>query len=363
MLKEIKEEEYDNAVQTILSYLKDEESQFIFQKRLEYNHTHDFTAIRSIVERCVPELAVYDYSPEKKYATFEYIRNCRNVWIWGAGIRSERLLTIEGSHINGIIDIDINKVGKSLMGVKIYSPDSVDFSDIDCLIASMVNEDAVQNVIHSAVKLGMDPEKILIFNDFSSKTLEDKQYFEDFMKCSPGEVFVDGGALNLNTTMRFMKHCSKFGVTGEKSIAFEPDIISFEKMKNSIQRHNITNVEVVNAGLYSSNTTLRFNLLGNGSSSINENGTSEIKVVTVDSHVKDKVTFIKMDIEGAELEALKGCRETIISHKPKLAICVYHKPEDIIEIPLYIKSLVPEYQLYMRHYSNSINETVLYAVI
>ena len=69
-----------------------------------------------------------------------------------------------------------------------------------------------------------------------------------------------------------------------------------------------------------------------------------------------------MDIEGAEMEALKGAESIIKSQKPKLAICVYHKEQDMTEIPIFIKKLVPEYKLFMRHYSNDAGETVLYAV-
>ena len=68
-------------------------------------------------------------------------------------------------------------------------------------------------------------------------------------------------------------------------------------------------------------------------------------------------------IEGAELEALKGAKETIQRDKPKLAVCIYHRPEDMVEIPLYIKQLVPDYKLYIRHHSNTAGETVLYAVM
>lgn len=70
-----------------------------------------------------------------------------------------------------------------------------------------------------------------------------------------------------------------------------------------------------------------------------------------------------MDIEGAELEALEGCRNIIAHDKPKLAICLYHKAEHLWEIPFYIHQLVPEYKFYIRHHSKDFCETVLYATL
>jgi hypothetical protein len=70
-----------------------------------------------------------------------------------------------------------------------------------------------------------------------------------------------------------------------------------------------------------------------------------------------------MDVQGVELKALNGAVKTIMRDRPKLAICVYHKPEDLFKIPKYIKNLVPEYKLYMRHHAWSLIETVLYAVV
>ena len=98
-------------------------------------------------------------------------------------------------------------------------------------------------------------------------------------------------------------------------------------------------------------------------SCVDEYGADEIKVVTIDGIVKEKVTFIKMDIEGSELKALHGAEQKIKKYKPKLAICIYHKVEDIIDIPSYIHSLVPEYKFYIRHYSFGQAETVLYAIV
>jgi hypothetical protein len=59
--------------------------------------------------------------------------------------------------------------------------------------------------------------------------------------------------------------------------------------------------------------------------------------------------FIKMDIEGSEMEALKGAASTIKNRKPCLAISVYHKPEGIVTIPAFLQNLVPEYKFYLRH--------------
>ena len=70
-----------------------------------------------------------------------------------------------------------------------------------------------------------------------------------------------------------------------------------------------------------------------------------------------------MDIEGSEKEALKGARKTIQKYKPKLAICLYHKPEDIIVLPHYLLELVPEYQFKIRHYTTFSYDTILYAYV
>ena len=76
----------------------------------------------------------------------------------------------------------------------------------------------------------------------------------------------------------------------------------------------------------------------------------------------ERVTFIKMDIEGAELSALRGAKKIIQQQKPILAVCIYHGVGDMLNVPTYIKKLVPEYQIYIRHYTNEMFETVCYAI-
>jgi hypothetical protein len=69
-----------------------------------------------------------------------------------------------------------------------------------------------------------------------------------------------------------------------------------------------------------------------------------------------------MDIEGAELSALRGAENIIKTHRPKCAICVYHKFDDMWEIPDFLWSIVPDYKLYLRHYHSTCAETVLFAI-
>lgn len=88
-----------------------------------------------------------------------------------------------------------------------------------------------------------------------------------------------------------------------------------------------------------------------------------MKTVALDNFLSDKkIDIIKMDIEGAELEALKGAKDIIERQKPCLCLSVYHKKWDVLELPLYIKSLNPGYKFYMRHHTFGIWDTVLYAI-
>lgn len=149
----------------------------------------------------------------------------------------------------------------------------------------------------------------------------------------------------------------------KKIFAFEPDINNCQVCKKNFEESCPVEYHLETAGLWSEKTVLKF-VEEDCGSHINEKGTVEVPTVNIDEVVGDsKVTFIKMDIEGAELEALKGASKTIQVNKPRLAICLYHKAEDIIEIPKYIKELVPEYKLFIRHYYPYFFDTVLYAVI
>lgn len=184
------------------------------------------------------------------------------------------------------------------------------------------------------------------------------EYFDGVLNFSENEVFVDAGCCNCANSLDFIKRCPSY----EKIYAFEPDSNSYMMCKQVIRDKAISNIELHDCGLWDKKDTATFG--GNGCPHIDSNGEQTIKLDTLDAIVNGaKVTFIKMDIEGAELNALHGAKNTIVSNKPKLAICIYHKPDDIWELPLYIHELVPEYKMYIRHYSAKACSTILYATI
>lgn len=190
---------------------------------------------------------------------------------------------------------------------------------------------------------------------------EERQYFEIQTMC-PGlrdAYFADVGALNGFTTQYFLDHFE-----GGHAYVFEPNPKQFEATKERLRQY--PQAELFPYGVYDKNTALRFDPMESGGeegAKIAEAGAVEIEVRRLDTLLKDrKVTFIKMDIEGSELAALRGAEQIIRQQRPKLAVCVYHKPEDIWEIPELILYYHPDYKLYIRHYSLNASETVLYAV-
>jgi FkbM family methyltransferase len=132
-------------------------------------------------------------------------------------------------------------------------------------------------------------------------------------------------------------------------------------VQNNLSAYN--NITYVPEGLWGKRGKLAFSASGTTASRLADYGNVCVDVTSIDDLLDGKpVTFIKMDIEGAEIEALKGAAKSIKKYKPKLAICAYHEMGDFIEIPMLINELNPGYRLYLRHYSPGRRNTVCYAV-
>ena len=188
-------------------------------------------------------------------------------------------------------------------------------------------------------------------------TREDLQYFDVFTPVDD-EVVVDAGCYDGATAIRFLEW-GKGKIKHVYSFEFDPE--NAAKCEENLKPY-ADRVILVKKGTWDKDEVIHADASGGSGSSVNRKGSTEVYLTTIDSVVQDeRVTFIKMDVEGAELKSLMGARNTIIKNHPRLAICAYHKPSDLYELPEYILSLVPEYKFLLRHYSSREYETVLYA--
>jgi len=173
--------------------------------------------------------------------------------------------------------------------------------------------------------------------------------------------FVDCGAFDGDTLADFCK----IGLPVEAVAAFEPDLINFGKLVNFVsQETKLTNVSLWPCGVYSSTTQLGFETGKNMASGISASGRALIQCIALDDAIPTfAATFIKMDIEGAEYDALLGARKIINNHLPRLAVSVYHRPEHLWQLPLLVESIIPgKYNFYMRSHALNDFELVLYAI-
>ena len=187
------------------------------------------------------------------------------------------------------------------------------------------------------------------------------QYFDMFAPVS-NEIVVDAGSFDGQTESEIFKWG---GENIQKIYAFEADPENCTQCRRYFADNGFgSRVQLVEKGAWNKRAVMWIkSAQWKAGSTVSAEGDVQIELTDIDSEVgDDKVTFIKMDIEGSEMEALIGGRKSIVKHKPRMAISVYHKPQDLWELADYILDLNPEYQLYMRHYTTCSYETILYAV-
>lgn len=176
-------------------------------------------------------------------------------------------------------------------------------------------------------------------------TSEKDEIFRGAFSMGKDESFLDLGAYRGDTVEEFLHYCG--GDYGE-IIALEPDRRTFKKLCAYLE--NVPRSTALQKAIYSEKTELTFSSKAGRQSTISDKG-EQIEATTVDEICKSKnITYIKMDVEGAESAALDGAGETLKKQKPKLNIALYHKSADIFELPLKIAQINPEYKFYLRRH-------------
>lgn len=350
-------------IHSLKDKLMDAESKLLFDARVNY-----------LVDRNEESFHELLLSLNKNWFCREmasFLKEKEGIIIFGCGydgLITKTNLEICGYEPSFFCDSDDSKVGMNIKGTSVISVDEVvrNYRNYAVVLGSRIYNQEMLNILHEK---GFPRKMILLPKHGILHASNGKQYF-DMFSSDNGEVFIDAGAFDGKTVLEFVEWTQgNFG----KIIAIEPSGMRCTDIRKLCQDKDITPVDVREGAVWSKDEFLFFYENGTGSVVNNEESRNsvigmtaknKVKGITIDSIVgEDKVTYIKMDIEGSELMALEGARETIIKNKPKLAISIYHKPWDIIDIPLYILSLVPEYRFSIRHYTFNMHETVLYATV
>jgi len=341
----------------VYDILEDEVSKDIYINKVNYLVTGRTFYLNHIIDVCVPDLKRVKCSIaqdiEDRFSGLDVI-------IWGCGysVRNNIKCWKEIKKLICFCDRDSGKQKEGFFGFPVISPKELFSNHTDAVIV-IGTGNYYEEIKMELYKGGVPCDHILNLGNYVPMSSV-RQYFEEpFLTYGAEEVFVDAGAFDLFSTIRLQKICGK---KLKKAYAFEPDKVNFAKCRELVERKNLSYIELIPYGTWDEETTLNFSQMGNACSDICESGSTVIRTMPIDRAVREKVTFIKMDVEGAELKSLIGAHDTILRDIPKLAVSIYHKYEDMVRIPLYIKSLVPDYRLYVRHYSNNACETVLYAV-
>lgn len=349
---------YD-VMKSLYNALIDEESEDWFNARIEYMITRDsdaflksvFAIFRKYKKRC-HHIGMKRFVQDKNY---------KGIIIYGCGHDgklTKEILNLCGYSVSFWCDSNQHIVGNNVDGLRVVSTEELveKFTDYLVVIGSVKYMDQIKERLWA---FGFPLDRVAIFSDSAYDwAVTGIQYFDMF---SPDdkEIFIDGGAYNGDTVYDFLAWNKE---NEYKVYSFEPMKGMYEFIKKRLEKDNITNVNVLNFAAWAREEQLNFADMGDGSR-VSRDGRVRVNGVRIDDIVgTDEVTFIKLDVEGAELEALKGASGTIRTYHPKLAICIYHKPSDILDIGKYILELNPNYRLAIRHYTLTNCETVLYAI-
>lgn len=338
-------QKYWSDIQNIYEHIVDDNSKEIYRDRLLLTFTGDVSYIYKLV---------LNTNTGKEFECFLNEQN--KICIYGAGIRGRRLVQMF-PHMKWKYYIDRNREG-ICNGIDIIKPNELRLESDEIIL--ITNYEGFEEIEENLISLGIKKNQIICLNDFEKKA-QKNQYFErrciQHFKTTSG-YFIDAGCFDGRDCIRFLKS-SLYNNT--LIYAFEPDRENYQECKKVLNCYE--NVQIYNLGLSDSKKEATFLSDKGEKARVTSKGNCSIRLDTIDHLMNGRqIGFIKMDIEGSEKEAIIGARKHIELDRPNMMISIYHKIEDVIEIPKLLLEINPEYKFAFGHYSvGSASETVIYA--
>lgn len=339
-----------DRLKRIYTHLGDEVSREIFRNRLMYSISEDNKWILENMR------AIENNLGQKFLETLERAIASGEIVIFGAGVRGRKLYEMTQKYPWKFL-VDNNPIEESYLGLPIIKCDKFikNYRGEYIFITPKMHKEIYAQLLDANIS----EAKLFNVGEILDKLIESTYFGLEYLKpAKDKEIFLDIGGYDGMTSLYFSRWCKSDSYV----YIFEPDKENIEKCHKNL-KGKLTNYKIIEKGVWDKITNLKFKSWENQFSKVSDLGEEEISVTTIDDELFGvNVTFIKMDIEGSELHALLGAEKTIVKNKPKLAISIYHKPEDIWEIPDVILQYNPTYKLYLRHYSLCEYDTVLYAL-
>ena len=357
--------DFPEMARNVYAHLNDEISRKVFEARSMYASTGDvgyITGLESKYRNLSSDMQVY----------VEKIQKGSHCLIYGTGVAAHYLagrFKQFGVRVDAFINEDESKGSvDEQTGIKIITEKELNenkalYGD-KTFVISYSKKPAADGVKKRLVEdLGVN-EKNICSGIFDWRNNQG-QYF-DYYEARENEVFVDCGCFDGATCFNFAGWCGHKGF--EHIYSFEADPKNYEKCKAALEP--LGKCDLYPYGTADVNKKVYFSADAFETSCIisreeaekrNFEGVEEIETVALDEVLSGKrVTFIKMDIEGAEYEALLGARKLIMENRPRMAISVYHKFEDFVILADLVLEMHPDYRIAFRHYGFDDLETIMY---
>lgn len=339
-----------DQIRRIIDHISDKTSRDIYINRLLYSITLDLKYIHNIISMTDVGLTF-----EQK---LDKMSVGKPVLIYGAGRRGKRLVgTFPNKNWAGFIDMHKRGEWRNLP-VKSLE----EYPDLSEAVILISNHLEYEDIKFNLCERGADPENMIVLQEWVIEA-EKKQYFEN--RCiQPAQIksFVDAGCFDGATSIQFANWVNDLSC---KIWAFEPDSVQYEACKTNLA--SLPSSKLYMMALSDKESIMKMDLVGGGRSHLNVKGkeeTVEVTATSMDALLgNEKIDYIKMDLEGWELYALSGAEKIIREQKPALAISLYHRRDDVLEIPNLLLKYNPEYRFALGHYDIIGHyDTVLYAV-
>lgn len=237
-------------------------------------------------------------------------------------------------------DVPVVKVDETLFDLDYISAYNDEFTAVYNLLADEQSKAVFINTLNFKVSGKIDYLK--------SITTPIEEVYRNIIKPTSDEIYIDLGAYNGDTILEFLHYTNG---NSQRIVAFEPDAKNFRRLNHRLELEGVLGAECHNLGAWDKQDTLYFKGKGGRNSKLDSSGGIEVAANSVDNILAGKsATTIKLDVEGAEYNAIMGSRFTIERFKPKLMVSAYHKNEDLFALPLLINSIRSDYKIYLRHH-------------